>query len=231
MSETGTTRIPARFAVPLNTWLPACRLALLLVLGAPVAAEEISGRVLTGDGTPLEDAVVFVRELPNGARVDAKPGTVVMDQVNKEFVPHVLPIVVGTAVRFPNHDQIHHHVYSFSRTKMFEIPLYKGEEAPPVVFDNEGAVKIGCNIHDWMSAVILVLPTPLFAKTGGDGGFRIADVPPGQYPVAVWHERGKTPVGDTEREVAAGAAGETVFTLDVSPARARPGTRGLRQYE
>ena len=107
-------------------------------------------------------------------RAPADARTAVMDQVNKEFVPHVLPVAVGTEVSFPNHDQIHHHVYSFSRTKTFEIPLYKGEAAPPVRFDQVGAVKLGCNIHDWMSGVILVVPTPYFAMTDEQRRLRAA---------------------------------------------------------
>jgi len=77
-------------------------------------------------------------------------------------------------VRFPNRDQIRHHVYSFSRPKRFELPLYKGEDAPPVLFDKPGVVKIGCNIHDWMSAIILVLPNDRFAVTREDGTFSLA---------------------------------------------------------
>jgi len=203
--------------------------ALLVALAAPVSA--FSGRVLDGDGQPLEDAVVFVRQLPSGVVIEAKDTVAIMDQVNKEFVPHVLPIAVGTQVKFPNHDQIHHHVYSFSRTKLFEIPLYKGEEAAPVLFEQEGAAKIGCNIHDWMSAVILVLPNSLFAKTGSDGAFRMPDLPAGRHRIAVWHERSKMEVGETEREIDAGISEEVVFTLEVSPARDRPATRGLRTYE
>ena len=213
------------------------RLASLLAVlfsvlfpGASLAA-DISGRVLTSDGQPLEDAIVFLREVPSGIVAQEGERTAVMDQVNKEFVPHVLPIVVGTKVGFPNHDQIHHHVYSFSRTKNFEIPLYKGEEAQPVVFDKEGAVKIGCNIHDWMSAVILVLPNSFFAKTGANGAFAITGLPPARYPVVVWHERSETGLEDTSREIEAGGEAVVDFTLDVRPARARPGAHGMRKYE
>jgi plastocyanin len=215
-----------------NFWYDQLMVLMLLIgLAMPAAAEGIRGRVVTPDGQPLADAVVFVHEAPGDMVVDSKASNAVMDQVNKEFVPHVLPIVVGTAVEFPNHDQIHHHVYSFSRTKVFEIPLYKGEQASPIVFDKEGAVKIGCNIHDWMSAVILVLPTPLFAKTGDDGVFRFVDLPSGRYPLAVWHERSKVGVDDTVRSVETSAAEETELKLEVSPARPRPGDHGLRKYE
>jgi plastocyanin len=205
--------------------------ALFAVGLAPAnPAAALSGRVVTSGGEPVEDAVVFVRQPPSGVAVDSGPKIAVMDQVDKQFVPHVLPIVVGTEVRFPNHDQIHHHVYSFSRTKMFEIPLYKGEEARPVLFDREGAAKIGCNIHDWMSAVILVLPTPFFAKTGADGVFRIDHLPAGRYRIAVWHERSKAALDATERDIDVPTSEDVVWTLDVSAGRERP-RRGLRDYE
>ena len=107
-----------------------------------------------------------------------------VDQVDKTFVPDFCPIVVGTAVRFPNHDQIHHHVYSFSPAKTFELPLYKGEGADPVVFDKVGAVRIGCNIHDWMSGIILVLPSPHFAVTDSSGHFILEGLAAGTYTLA-----------------------------------------------
>jgi hypothetical protein len=152
-----------------------------------------------------------------------------MDQVNKEFVPHVLPIAVGTEVSFPNHDQIHHHVYSLSRTKTFEIPLYKGEPASPVRFDQTGAVKLGCNIHDWMSGVILVVPTPYFATTDAEGAFVLRDLPPGTFDLAVWSEGNKGDIEATRQTVTAGDAAPVTFAIDVTPPRRRPASR--RGYE
>ena len=120
-----------------------------------------------------------------------------MDQFNKTFVPEMLPIAVGTQVRFPNHDQIHHHVYSFSRTKRFELPLYKGEDAPPVLFDKPGVVKVGCNIHDWMSAIILVLPNDRFAVTKEDGTFSLPGTRlPATYTIAAWHAQSRDKTED-----------------------------------
>jgi plastocyanin len=199
-------------------------------LGTAIA-EEIRGRVVGEDGQGIADAVVFATALPNGADGAADPPTAVMDQVNKEFVPHILPIAVGTEVSFPNHDQIHHHVYSFSRPKTFEIPLYKGETAAPVRFDQEGAVKIGCNIHDWMAAVILVVPNRYFAKTDESGRFRIAAVPPGKLRLAAWHERSQVAVEGTARDVEASNAGDLTFSLKLAPPRPRPAMHGLRSME
>ena len=119
-----------------------------------------------------------------------------MNQINKTFVPAVLPIQAGTRVHFPNRDQIHHHVYSFSRTKSFELPLYRGEDARPVLFDKPGVVKLGCNIHDWMSAIILVLPTPWFAMTDADGRYLLRGMPPGEYTLTAWHAQSREKTDD-----------------------------------
>ena len=89
-----------------------------------------------------------------------KPGREIVDQINLEFVPHVKPVVVGSPVYFPNKDDVRHHVYSFSPAKRFELPLYSGTPAAPVVFDRPGIVAIGCNIHDWMLGYIYVAETP-----------------------------------------------------------------------
>ena len=205
-------------------------LALVASLAAPSRAAEIHGRVVDQQGNPVRDSVVFVDQLPPGVTPPADHRTAVIDQINKTFVPHVLPVMVGTEVSFPNHDQIHHHVYSLSRTKTFEIPLYKGESAPPVLFDQPGAVKLGCNIHDWMSGVILVVPTPYFATTDEAGNFLIQNVPPGTYGVVAWHEGSKVAVDETRQTVTAGDnAAPVTFTLEISPPRKRPAAR--RGYE
>lgn len=215
----------------------AASLAAVLVLAlaavpAPGArAAELTGKVVDASGTPLAGAVVFVDALPPGASPPpAAARSASMDQVQKQFVPRVLPVVVGTEVTFPNHDQIHHHVYSFSRTKTFELPLYKGESAPPVLFDQPGAAKIGCNIHDWMEAVIVVVPTPYFALTDGDGLFVLRDLPPGEYGVVAWHERQRA--HSRQAVQVADSMAPITMTVDVAPARPRAAVRGgARSYE
>lgn len=194
---------------------------------AQAATQSVSGRVTGSDGAAVSGAVVFVQ---TPAPVSARPGTMaVVDQVNKTFVPGVLPIVVGTTVRFPNHDQIRHHVYSFSPTKTFELPLYKGEDAPPVLFDKVGVVKIACNIHDWMSGIILVLPSAHFAVTDAEGKFVLDDLPNGTYTLVAWHALSKLKPEQTAQTVQVPGAIDSVnFTLTLAPARARPAMHGLR---
>jgi plastocyanin len=204
-----------------------CSGLVLVLLGTGLCeAATLSGRVATPDGKPVADAVVFVQDSGPAAAAASRSAT--LDQVDKTFVPGLLPIVVGTKVRFPNHDQIQHHVYSFSRTKTFELPLYRGEDAAPVVFDKVGVVKVGCNIHDWMSAIILVLPTPWFARTGADGAFTIANVPEGRHSVVAWHELSKVKPEDTA-QIVAGDSPAMRYTLPLGVARARPAMHGTRR--
>ena len=215
----------------LKSTLLACA-ALLAPATLAVAAPAITGRVIGADGKGIADAVVFVQSPTDSRKMpDGLVPMATMDQIEKTFVPGLLPIVVGTSVRFPNHDQIHHHVYSFSRTKTFELPLYKGTDASPVLFDKVGVVKVGCNIHDWMSGIILVLPTPYFAQTDAEGRFTLADLPHGQYSLVAWHELSKSKPEETAQsmDVGKGATPEANFTLALGPARARPAIRGSRK--
>jgi plastocyanin len=211
-------------------------LAVLAFASALAAEPSVSGRVVGPDGKGIAGAVVFVQSAVDTTSSRSAPVRAQMDQMDKTFVPGVLPIVAGTEVRFPNHDQIHHHVYSFSRTKSFELPLYKGQEAPPVLFDKPGVVKIGCNIHDWMSAVILVLPTRHYTVTDTQGRFVLSDLPAGEHTLAAWHELSRTKLEETLQpvQIAARSANATngaeiTFTLSLAPARTRPAIRGSRR--
>jgi plastocyanin len=195
------------------------------------AARTISGQVLGHDGKPIANAVVFVQE-PASLPPAAASSTAIMDQFNKTFVPEMLPITVGTQVRFPNRDQIRHHVYSFSRPKRFELPLYKGEDAPPVLFDKPGVVKIGCNIHDWMSAIILVLPNEHFAVTKEDGTFALPGLGAGTYTITAWHAQSRDKTEDVAQHITiADQDSQLSFKLSLAPARSRPATRGARWDE
>ena len=210
-------------------WLHSITSSAFLAMITPVhgGAAAISGSVNGGDGKGIADAVVFV-QMPATAPGRAKT-TQIVDQIHKTFVPGLLPIVVGTSVRFPNHDQIHHHVYSFSPTKTFELPLYKGEEAPEVVFDKVGVVKIACNIHDWMSGIILVLPSPHFAVTDAEGRFVLENLPTGEYTLVAWHELSKMKPEATAQPVRVGSdVAHVTFSLPLAPARPRPAMHGVR---
>lgn len=150
-------------------------------------AEIVNVTVTDQSGKPINNAVVSASSQSKQNYLPISPEkTIIIDQINKEFVQHVTPIQVGTAINFPNHDQIRHHVYSLSSAKTFEIPLYKGIPAEPVVFDQEGVVVLGCNIHDQMSAYIVVIDSPYFATTEEQGHTSLT-LPAGDYELRFWH--------------------------------------------
>ena len=185
----------------------------LMVAAAGVGAANLQASVTAEDGSPLADAVVIALPLDRtddattvaavDAAINANP---IVDQINKEFVPFVTPIIVGSSVRFPNKDQIRHQVYSFSAANRFELPLYTGTPAEPVLFDTPGVVTLGCNIHDWMLAYVYVAETPWFAKSGADGKASITNIPAGRYRVRIWHPNLDGTEEGTARDVTVGDA-------------------------
>lgn len=170
-------------------------------------------------GAPVPDAVVSLVPLDAPAKFTPPATPLEIVQRGKEFLPFVTPLVVGSTVSFLNRDVVEHQVYSLSDPKKFELPLYKPGKVGTVVFDRPGVVIIGCNIHDWMLAYLVVLETPLFAQTAAAGTATIADAAPGRYRAEVWHPR----LAKSEtREVTllAGAPPATLaFTLALKPDR------------
>jgi plastocyanin len=116
-------------------------------------------------------------------------GRSVILQKNKRFSPHILAVPVGTTVDFPNADPIFHNAFSSFDGQIFDVGLYPPGSSKSVRFSRPGVVRVFCNIHAAMSAVIVVLNTSSFATTKADGAFRIANVPPGEYTLHVFHER------------------------------------------
>lgn len=106
------------------------------------------------------------------------------------FSPHVLPVMVGTTVEWPNNDEIYHNVFSDSDAKQFDLGLYKGNPSEKrVTFDKPGRVDVYCSIHSSMHCVVLVLENPYFAATDSSGRYSITNIPPGTYKLKAWHER------------------------------------------
>lgn len=174
-------------------------IAGVLTLGAEAA--ELRANVSDENGV-IKDAVIYAT--PLSGLPAATAGKAVIDQVDKLYAPFVSAFRVGTTVSFPNKDNIKHHLYSVSSAKSFERPLYTGQKAPPVLFDKPGEVTLGCNIHDWMIAHLLVLNTPYAAVTDKSGRAVIANLPAGDYDVRVWHPgmKGKKKAAKNPRKVA-----------------------------
>lgn len=163
-------------------------LPLAASLAAALSGGELSLTVRTPKGDPVADAVVSLQPAGQTAPPPA-PGTAVeIGQQGQEFSTSVTVVQMGTKVVFPNNDKVQHHVYSLSKAKKFELPLYNPGAADSFVFDAPGVVALGCNIHDWMLAYLVVVPTPYFAKTDAAGQARV-QAPAGRYHLELWHPR------------------------------------------
>jgi len=190
------------------------RLILLLTglaLGGPGTAATLIIHVDTPDGRAIAGAVVMARPLEGPPHRPA-PLHVVMDQVNRAFVPDLLVIPVGSTVQFPNSDSVNHQIYSFSPAKRFQLPLYRGKPYPPVHFDQPGVVTLGCNIHDEMVGYLLVTDAAYFGRTDGTGAWS-AEVPHGRYRVTLWHPRLRDSEADLERELTVAESDRAELTL------------------
>ena len=168
----------------------SCILMLGCMAGSLVmagAASATSIQVTDSSGQAVQDAVVYA-ELAGSPQI-TKSATAEIQQKDKKFMPFVTVIQTGTSVSFPNNDTVRHHAYSFSPAKPFELKLYSGKPAAPVIFDKAGTVVVGCNIHDQMVAYIQIVDTPYFAKTDASGTARLPTIPAGKYVLKTWHPK------------------------------------------
>ena len=188
---------------------------LLWVTLSCALADPVTIAVTGAGGTPIEDAVVVLDPLDALAPPSNTPAVAVVDQIHKTFVPHIAVIRTGTAVSFPNSDRIRHQVYSFSPARTFNLKLYAGAAAPPVVFDHAGLVVLGCNIHDTMAAFVAVVDTPYFGRTDPKGRLRL-EAPPGRYRLRVWHPQLAQPVAPRPVTI-----GPDVRTITIETERAQ----------
>lgn len=154
--------------------------------GGRVAVSELA---LSAPRAPVDRrSVVYLDPAPRAAfdaREEPRPR---LDQRNETFVPHVLPIVAGTTVDFPNNDRTYHNVFSLSKTRSFDLGRYAAGHSKSVRFDKPGIVRVFCDIHSHMSAFILVFAHRYFSVADPDGSYRLENVPPGTYTVVAWNE-------------------------------------------
>ena len=170
------------------------------------------------DYSAMHDFVVYVE---GAVGTNSTPSTNVTQvttariaQQAATFSPHVLPVVIGTTVEWPNNDSIYHNVFSMSDAKQFDLGLYKGNPTNKfVVFDKPGRVDVFCSIHSNMHCIVLVLENPYFASTDENGNFKIPDVPPGTYKLKAWQER--LPADEKEIIVPTNGEVKVNFTLGI----------------
>ncbi|HRP65109.1 MAG TPA: methylamine utilization protein [Thauera sp.] len=167
---------------------------------------------------PLEHAAVALKPQAGGAPARSREVDIV--QQEKRFLPLMTAVRTGTAVRFPNLDTVRHHVYSFSPAKSFELKLYIGTPAAPVVFDTPGVVVMGCNIHDTMVGYVVVSDAPWVGVSDGQGSVRFEGIPAGEYELEYWHPRWVGAVNEVVRQrlqVAEGVAATPRLVIGERP--------------
>lgn len=183
---TAATRVPSAWAGGVTG---------MVRVKAPVVQEKDRKRYPVGEPAaaptpppaarnPLLDVVIYLEGAKAGQGRHPEP---VLAQQGKAFEPRVLPIKLGTAVKFPNKDPFYHNVFSYSKIKKFDLGRYAAGQSRSVTFDQIGLVKVFCEIHSHMKAHILVLDTDAFSMPDGDGRFSIQGVPPGKYRLVAWH--------------------------------------------
>src|SRR5580692_8880666 len=161
---------------------------------APVQTAEVTARITTtqksnnAQGDKVRSAVIWLNPVHAGVAPPITPGTFTMMQKNKMFMPRLLVVPVGSSVAFPNADPFFHNVFSLFDGKRFDLGLYEAGSSRTVLFSRQGVSYIFCDIHSEMSAVVIALNTPFYSASDGNGDFRLADVPNGEYDLHIWVE-------------------------------------------
>ncbi len=188
-------------------------LLTLALSAAPLAADDpatgvVEGRFEHRFVNQHRPAAVYVERIA-GVEFDAPPEPARIDQRGQEFVPRVLPVLVGTEVQFGNSDTVRHNVKSAGGCQPFDVGDFGPGEVRSIVTESPGVMPISCGVHSAMASFVVVVETPYFAVTDAKGRFEIAGVPPGEYRLTFWHEKFE-PVVATVR-VEAGRRAEVVF--------------------
>lgn len=168
---------------------------------SPLVAARLSVRVVDASGKPVRDAVVIFHPDGPAARAPRPSGPYVVAQKNLQFRPFLTIIPVGANVSFPNLDPTKHHVYSFSPAKRFELKLFAKDQTRTVRFERPGVVALGCNIHDQMSAFIVVTDSAWTERTNDQGVAFFADAPDGSGRLSLWHPYLRVPGGMLQQAI------------------------------
>jgi|GEM_PF-641802 len=158
------------------------------------ARASLTGK-LTGDGGGMLGVITLDRV--GGKTAARKPKKRIMEQRDRQFAPRLLAVPVGSTVVFPNFDPVYHNVFSVSPAKAFDLGIFKNGEAREVVFEKEGLIRLGCNLHSNMMAHVVVVGSAHYAVTSPDGQFSFRSLPPGKYTVRAWGENSSQPVTQT----------------------------------
>lgn len=212
------------------------RLVWRLLAAGGLAAASYAGTAYAGDvvgtvrvnkpgggSTDPSNVVVYLESVPEPPAPEGERPHPQIHQRDLQFVPGLTVVVQGTTIDFPNDDKVFHNVFSFSQASKFDLGLYKSGTSKSVTFRRPGVVNLYCNIHPEMISKIKVLDTTFYAVTGKDGRFRIANVPPGTYPVVGWQVYGP----EFHGQVTVNSSGES--TVDIQMTAGEPETSHVRK--
>jgi plastocyanin len=194
--------------------------AAAVSLAAPIAAAPLAVRVVDSSGRPVKDAVVTLYPAGSAARAPRAGGRFTVSQKDMQFHPFLSIIPVGADVSFPNFDSTKHHVYSFSPAKRFELKLFARDQSRTVHFDKAGVVALGCNIHDGMTAFIVVTDSAWTQRTNAQG-IAAFDAPNAPGRMTVWHPYLRAPGNLVQSNFGAGQRSAS-FTVRLRPPPAMP---------
>jgi plastocyanin len=134
---------------------------------------------------------VFVRVVGSLPATPVPKEPVVIDQRKCVYGPRVVGMRLGQTLQVRNDDQLLHNVHSSSAVgNSFNI----AQPIAGMVYSftpktEEVMMKLGCDVHRWMTAYVGVVTNPYFAVSGPDGSFEISNVPAGKYTIEAWHEQ------------------------------------------
>jgi plastocyanin len=150
----------------------------------------VPASVVTGDDGALANVVVYVKDAPGNYRYDTPSDTVVLEQKNCMYEPHVVALMTGQPFEVENNDPTMHNVHPMpKRNRQWSTSQPAGSAALKETFTRpEFAMQVLCNVHPWMRSTVFVFDHPYFAVTSKTGGFELKNVPPGTYTIEAWHE-------------------------------------------
>ena len=165
-------------------------LSILFLSSPSVVAGDIKGKVKVRGVKHAGDAVVYIDNI-EGKTFNSPNDHAKMDQKNLTFIPHVLPILVGTTVDFLNSDEVLHNVFSPDKcADKFNLGTWPKGQIRSYTFNNHGCIPVMlCNVHPEMEAYVVVLQSPYYGVSARDGSYEIKNVPPGKYELKIWHEK------------------------------------------
>jgi plastocyanin len=190
------------------------RVKLTMATSARSSASAYERRAVSPRARPLPESrnvVIFFEGIP--APIDVAPMKASIAQKDEQFAPHLVAVTAGSSVSFPNDDPFFHNVFSLSRGSSFNLGRYPSGVTRSRTFPRPGIVKVFCELHSHMSAVVRVFDHPWFTVPDDQGAFAIAEVPAGEHTVVAWHER----IGERRDRVTIrpGQATDITFTLPV----------------